>query len=344
VPLTAQEAATIADLLLDTDLAVRQAAAFALASPLALDDAAVRRMVLQRVLSAIDTERDGPLRTSLVVALSAYVDVPMEVRRAIIGALRDRETSVRHRAVLSMGPWLASGLDSDEARRALLRAIRDESALVRSAAVRGLASFPASEDVVAAISDAIEDSDRTVRSSAAQVCVYVGHPAFVPALRRAFADNPDPGTRRSAAWALAELGASEVETLDLLGGALEFDPDPPWEVSMAALRLMSSPPTLVFQRLVGSIASADADELRVMRRAASSSTGSLSALACLGEALGNGNPSVRLQAAAALGELGRDFPGVLERLSGRSLDPDPRVREAVSGALLKLRDRETVPR
>ncbi len=194
-------------------------------------------------------------------------DTPERAVPALVQALGDPEPFVRWQAGQSL-----IALHTPEALDGLAQALRDDSPQRRAAAAEALgqATWP---EVISLLTDALTDADPGVRVAAAISLGRLKDPASVPhlttrltyeaspgvrwaiiralgmigdascaaAIRTCLAQrNESPSVRRSAAWALGQLGWDTVVAEGLLNALEDPDPQVRWYACQGFRRILRS--------------------------------------------------------------------------------------------------------
>jgi len=140
-----------------------------------------------------------------------------EAFTALVHALNDQSSSIRHRAVEALGR-----IGNDKAISALLNALSDTSSKVRLSAALALGQI-GSNKAVDALLPILQDEDSNVRSSAAKALGQLGSDKAVSALLKALRDK-NRTVRSTAADALAQMGHDNVIDV-LVDRAIDQLPD-----------------------------------------------------------------------------------------------------------------------
>jgi len=122
-----------------------------------------------------------------------------EAFTALVHALSDQSSGVRHRAVEALGR-----IGNDKAISALLKALNDTSSKVRLSAALALGQI-GSDNAVDALLLILQDEDSNVRSGAAKALGQIGDNRAVSALLKTLKDK-NRTVRSTAADALAQMG------------------------------------------------------------------------------------------------------------------------------------------
>jgi HEAT repeat protein len=251
-------------------------------------------------------------------------------RRAIEQAIRDRDTTVRLRALEALGRQeVAPSLS------AVLGALDDDNRELRQQAI-ALAVVAAAEDrtmatrATLALLERLNDADRGIRLAALRALGRLGDPRALPALLRIASESPID-VRAAAVDALAAASmAAAVPTL--VGLALHQPADHLARHAQLALGEIATP-------------AAVAALLEALRRPPVPDEAKLAllhigpaAVEPLARELTHGTPASALTAAALLGELGdRRATGALAAATD-SRDGDPALWLVAIDALARLKD------
>ena len=193
---------------------------------------------------------------------------------------------------------------------------------------------PPDPRVVAALTDALKDSDEGVRRQALHTLARFRDPSTVDALIGVMA-HTDPEMRRQAAFALSQIRDPRAQKA--LAGAMN-DQDP--QVRRQALHsLARQKDPAAFDPLVAALQDADPE----IRQQAAFSLGQLRdarAVGPLGRVVADANAEVRQAAVFGLGQL--RSPEAIGPLQTALKDSDEEVRERAAHALGQLRDPRAV--
>jgi len=194
------------------------------------------------------------------------------------------------------------------------------------------------------LAEVLRTADAESRAEAARLLAELGPetvPLLVPAL-----DDPDPGVRRAAAWALEYIGVDRDGAVERLRLALEDSSDEVRVMAAGALGDLGEPTETVLPVLTAGLSSPDA----FVRGAAVHRIGGLGLAAAgarprLIEALSDPDEGVRRAVAEALGETGQAPEEAVEALLATVWSRDPCDRESAVKALRDLLESgEVVPR
>lgn len=184
---------------------------------------------------------------------------------------------------------------------------------------------PLSPTVLAALTEALKDSDAEVRKSAMQALARFQTPASFNAFMTGLKD-PDAEVREQAAFALSQL--KDTRATDALVAALKDENDEVRQQAAFALSQLRDP------RAVPGLTAAlkdPSDEVREQALFALSQLRDPSTLPALIVALSDSKANVREQAAFALSQLGDDR--AVPALIGALKDKEPEVRAQAAFAL-----------
>ena len=126
-----------------------------------------------------------------------------EAFNALVHALNDQSSSVRHRAVEALGR-----IGNNKSISVLLNALKDTSSKVRLSAALALGQI-GGDEAVNALLLILQDEDSNVRASAAKALGQIGGDKAFPALLKALKDR-NRTVRSTAAEALARMGHDNV--------------------------------------------------------------------------------------------------------------------------------------
>ncbi len=240
--------------------------------------------------------------------LAATVEVAPEVEAALAAleaglpeaaAAPHAPTALRH-VVPALAPRAAKpareARNDPRAVAALMEALRDSDAGVRRAAARGLGELEAPQ-AVAALVPALRDADAEMRQTAAWALGRIEDARAVDGLGSALRDSSSQ-VRRMAAWALGQ-----IEDASAAGALVPLLRDTAAEVRKTAawaLSRMEGPAAV--PALIEALRN-DAAEVRSMAAHALGGIGDRRAVEPLIQALRDPSPEVRKSAAWALGEM-----------------------------------------
>jgi HEAT repeat protein len=240
---------------------------------------------------------------------------------------------------LSVGLLGQLGQTSPAVVAGLVHALGDSDRGVRSAAADSLGRLgQTSPEVVAGLVHALGDSDEGVRSAAADSLVKLSQtsPAVVAGLVHALGDS-DRGVRRAAAASLVKLGQTSPAVVVVLVHALgDSDRYVRSAAADSLVKLGQTSPAVVVV-LVHALGASHWD----VQSAAADSLVKLGqtspeAVAALVHALGDSDRGVRSAAADSLVKLGQTSPGAVAALVHALGDSDGYVRSAAADSLGKL--------
>ncbi|MPY88989.1 MAG: hypothetical protein GEU99_13805 [Luteitalea sp.] len=182
--------------------------------------------------------------------------------------------------------------------------------------------------VIAALSEAVKDSDAEVRQTAVGALARLRDPGAFDALVTALGDK-DPEVRQQAASGLGQLrDARSVEPLSMLVGDADAEVR---EQAVSALGQLRDPSTI--PGLTAALKDASA-EVREQAASALGQIGDARAVPPLAVALADKDKEVREQAASALGQI-RD-PKAVDALVQAVKDPSTEVRQQALSALGRI--------
>ncbi len=301
---------------------------------------------LAETLIAALADRDWQVREQAAIALGKLSD-ELAVE-PLIKALQDSEWAVREQAARALG---ASGLE--RAVEPLINSLRDTSEDVREAAAKSLGVIGDGR-ALEPLNQALRDSDEQVRKKAAEALGLLkrsGGESSMSPMRKPFGEqgqvtpeqesrrisaaenlralsSSNPMERAAAACSLGKLEAVEAipSLINMLGDETPIQPLKCWESGGW------SPARHIFKQ-------ASPGEEAAIALASFSRV----AVAPLIDALGNGNSTVRRNAAWAIGEIrggrGTDRSAAVEPLIAALNDEDAWVRRAAAFSLGEMRPR-----
>lgn len=279
-----------------------------------------------RALLLAGVENSDPCVRELSVRMLGR-DESATVRDAFAERLTSADSAIREVAAFGLGM-----VDADGAAAPLIRALKDHAAGVRANAAwaLGRADAPSAfRPLLAAASDPVE----IVRVSVIESLGRSDSTGAIPILDRLIRTDPSPLVRRTAAWALGEIGDKAGD--EALIVALDDHDDGVREMSAWAIGEIGgdvAPPALVAHMLHD-----DAADVREMAVWSAAEIGDQNASATIARALGSDHSArVRATAAWALGELGGSTaPSALIDALG---DSSARVRLPAAWALSQIGD------
>jgi HEAT repeat protein len=249
--------------------------------------------------------------------LSTMVPTIAPLRQALAAG----DATVRRRAVRLLSAWAAR---VPEAQSLLPQALRDPAWSVRRAAVQGLAGDPvASGDLIAALAD----PDAAVREAAAEALAGANVPGAAEALGNSLAD-PDEGVRLAAAQTLKGFGCRAAGALEALRIALRDEVE---AVRVAAAGALESMRAAAAEPDLLALMADERREVRLAAVRALGEVGSAAAGAALLPLLGD-----EVEAAEALGKIGRRWPGLEAELVAVLEGGPSRKRQGAARALAGL--------
>lgn len=326
-PLAASAVAPLAEVLQDPEAAVRVAACQALGKlgPLAHES-------FGALLAALGDGRDevhqAALRALAELGPATRADVPV-----LQAALRDPKLVIRRYAVTTLARL---DLEPATATPIFLEALRDESADIRAIAAGMLEQHDPKlrTAVLAALVNALEDPDQSVRQTARQSVRRLPPAAADLPLLSATLNGKTVEARLYAAFALEQLGPTAGPTVPVL---LEFVNDPEIEVRTGVIRALGAigpGAEKAVPLLVARLGDAEGGP----RAAATTALGRIgpAALPALQTALEQGNDLVRSQAASAFEEANELARAAIPALMKALKDPSAPVRVHVATALGNL--------
>jgi HEAT repeat protein len=300
-------------------------------------------------------DKDSDARRWAAVALGS---IGKEARRAVpalLRALEDREPLVRSMSAYALGEIGAV----KESLPALIERLGDKDPQVRDSAALGLRCF--GREAAPAIGPLIEKirKDAKTRVSAGMALQEIGQPA-VHGLIDLLKDD-DAKVRSQAAYTLSHIGPEAKDAVAPLIRALK---DPNKEVQLAATSALGKIGRPALPSLLAALGDVDEDT-RLYVGYALAATGKPAikplsdflkgpdekarkraalVLGWIGEpavpallaALKEKDAAVRKEAVTILGTISLRFKGLLEPLAGALSDPDEKVRQAATGALLVI--------
>lgn len=206
--------------------------------------------------------------------------------------------------------------------------------VVAAPAKRAASRTPPDPKVVAALTEALKDSDKEVRQQALQTLSRFRDPSTIDALIGVMS-HTDPDMRRQAVFALSNI--RDPRTQSALAGALKDQDAQVRRHALFALARQKDP--AAYEPLVAATKDADPD----VRKQAAFSLGELRdarAAGPLGALVADANVEVRQQAVFALGQL--RSTETIAPLQTALKDSDDKVRERAAFALGQIRDPRAV--
>lgn len=280
------------------------------------------------LVTALDS--DDATTRELAAWSAAKPGASRKATPVLIQRLEDPDPRVR--GVIA---WSLGEVGDHRAIEPLIRALGDEDAYVREMAVLGLSRFDDDPRVVPALVSMTTDETAGVRSVLTDALGRVGTEAAADALARIARQDPDAHARSMAIGNLVEAGSP------LAGAALLQalqDPDPGVRRNAAwALGLVRTHPPGVVEALVTLLQSDEDEEVRGVAISALRELGDPAAVDALVHALESEDWSIRSRAVYALGFF--DHPAVIEGLLGALRDPKHQVRLSAVHALERIRRR-----
>jgi HEAT repeat protein len=300
----------------------------------------------ERALGMLVDAATGQVPEQRANAMEALIPVPSRLEPAARVGLGDENLGVRTVACLAAA---RAGLTRvAQASRALLN---DPSPMARSAAI--LALTRAGENISPApLAGMLRDASPSVRAQAAYILGEIGNASALPMLRAASRD-PMPRADQSVvklmylqmAEAMIKLGDENAihevraalyparpEDLEATALAAQILGQVRDRGSLSQLYLLITAQDPQSGRMPAEVRLAAAASLARMGQAQAASVGD--------EYANDQSPPLRAQAAMVLGETGRrEYLGKLEAMLA---DPEPLVRIAVAGSILKITDQKPV--
>ncbi|MBZ5657911.1 MAG: HEAT repeat domain-containing protein [Acidobacteriia bacterium] len=256
--------------------------------------------------------------------------------------ISDSDAKVRAAAASALGEVNAPSGDVHDARQiypetalpALRRALQDSSPLVRAAAAESLGDIRSNDDL-ALLAAALEDSDTSVALSAAKAIQQIPNDSAVPPLTRIYRDEKSsPELRRQVLSTLETIGSPDSISIfleDLRSGGKKPSLTAAWALQGA---LEKHPDPTAFEPIRKALEEAQPPWPREVLVVALGATRNPLAFEVLVPILESQSPILRPKAADALGLLGdrRAIP----ILTGLLKDPDYQVRESAAFALTRF--------
>ncbi|BBD60108.1 hypothetical protein NIES2109_29030 [Nostoc sp. HK-01] len=275
---------------------------------------------------------EGWAQTSQNAKISTYIQ-----------QLKDKDTDVRSRAVVTLG---AMGAEAKVAVPALIKALQsDKDASVRFSAafVLGRMGAEAKAAIPALIMALQFDKDVGVRSNAAAALGRIGGEAkaTIPALITALQSDKDASVRSNAASALGSMGGEAKAAIPALITALQSDKN--LNVRYSAAYTLGSMGGEAKAAIPALITALQSDKDASVRSNAASALGSMggeakAAIPALITALqSDKDASVRSNAASALGSMAGEAKAAIPALiTALQPDKDASVRSRAASALAKI--------
>jgi HEAT repeat protein len=273
---------------------------------------------LAEPLIASLTDRDRQVREQAAIALGRIHDE--RAVEPLLKALLDSEWAVREQSARSLGT-----AGQERAVEPLINALQDQHEQVREAAAKSLGVI-GDRRALEPLNQALQDADEQVRKKAVEALGMLKQSGGDSSMSMKALHSSDPTERALAACALGRLGAVEAipALINLLGDDTPIRSIKCWDSGDW------SPARHTFKQ-------ASPGELAAIALASLSQ----SAVEPLIAALDNGNPSVRRNAAWAIGEvrggLGTNRTAAVEPLIATLSDEDSWVRVAAAFSLGEMR-------
>jgi beta-lactamase regulating signal transducer with metallopeptidase domain len=275
----------------------------------------------ERLLAILDPRLSRRAVSSRFVLVAALVALPLAVSLAL--AVPTARTAVRAQAAAAPAPEQEPEPPApvEEATPAApVAAPRQTTAASPAAPAR-----EARERARAALAQALDDPEASVREQALHALVSLGDSSVAPYLEKALSDA-EPENRAQAAWGLGQLEHEESA-----GRLAELLRDSDAEVrEQAAWALGNIRSASSVESLAGALSDTE-ESVREQAAWALGNIGRREAVDALTSALSDSSPGVREQAAWALGALGD--PKAVEALTRALKDEDADVREQAAWAL-----------
>ncbi|MFO0865063.1 MAG: HEAT repeat domain-containing protein [Gemmataceae bacterium] len=182
---------------------------------------------LELVQAVAATAKDGTsiaVRRASVAVLVKFGSMEPEAQEALVGALRDKEPTIRHTAAVGL---VAMGKDSQPH---FVKAYGDTNPSVRLTCLQGLSQLGDDLDpaTILLFAKALDDADGKVRYQAASSLGVAtnarelgGGAKLAEKLFERSLGDKEASVRRAAVWALGKIGVDSPEELRKLGQSLK---------------------------------------------------------------------------------------------------------------------------
>ena len=273
---------------------------------------------LAEPLIASLTDDDWQVREQAAIALGRINNE--RAVEPLLKALLDSEWAVREQAARSLGTT-----GQERAVEQLINALRDQHEQVREAAAKSLGII-GDRRALEPLSKALQDADEQVQKKAAEALGMLKQSGGESSMSMNALHSSNPTERAIAACSLGRLGAIEAipALINILGDDTPIRPMKCWDSGNWSPALHTFKQSSPGEQAAIALASL-----------------SQSAVEPLVAALGNGNSSVRRNAAWAIGEvrggLGTNRTAAVEPLIATLSDEDSWVRVAAAFSLGELR-------
>jgi HEAT repeat protein len=324
----------------------------------ALEQIGVQNQQVEDALIMAIGDSSETVRANAIHALGQVDSLPQSAILLMINALQHDTPFVRANAAYSLGKvnLYGNNVDANSVVPELLHALQDNQAEVSEAAIYALRNVGGNDPIVIrGLISAVEHGNEKVRIRATQLLgrIGAGHVDVIPALIRASENHKSLNLRYVALNALAEVGASNPATVQVLLGALT-DPNDFIKIIAADILSKFSPlDARAVQPLINLFRSDDNPDVQVMAAYAlgkvTTEADILEAIDLLLNALQTSdNADIRAVAANALGRLanarvhlGGGDRRIVDALVNVLKDEmeDPLVRHSSSEALEFLKDK-----
>ncbi len=288
--------------------------------------------------------KDTRVRRSAAFALGKLGSRAFAAAGSLKKALKDDEQAgVREAAATALGEigrGSVNATDAPDLIASLVKALStDTDALVRRSAAVALGHFASdAKSAQKALEAALGDPNPAVRQNVAWALGRLG-PTAVAALRKAMKDD-DPLVKRDAAGSLGLLADDDFEPVrDALPELLACCQENSSELRIAALSVLNKIVTSEDTKVAAAIRPALKDkDLEVRQNAALTlanigGTEAAPALPILLDALNEGNPELKQQAATAIGNIGPEAATAVPQLLKALAAPDSELRRNAAYAL-----------